>query len=63
MKEQAGRTLRPGQLVGSATIPPRLKAWAEEERPHGGVIFVDQRTFLSSDFGGLIRSRYSGLEH
>ena len=24
------------------TIPPVLKAWAEEERKHGGVIFVDE---------------------
>ena len=25
------------------TIPPLLKAWAEEGRHHGGVIFVDSR--------------------
>jgi hypothetical protein len=38
------------------TIPPLLKRWAEEGRSHGGVIFVDQRTIPSSDFGGLIRA-------
>jgi hypothetical protein len=38
------------------TIPPLLKAWGEEERKHGGVIFVDERTILPSDTGGLIRS-------
>ena len=29
------------------TIPPLLKLWAEEERSHGGVIFVDERDFLA----------------
>jgi hypothetical protein len=38
------------------TIPPLLKTWAEEGRQHGGVIFVDERTIPSSDFGGLIRA-------
>ena len=37
------------------TIPPLLKAWGEEERKHGGVIFVDERTISPSDTGGLIR--------
>jgi len=39
-----------------ATIPPLLKTWAEEGRSHGGVIFIDQRTIPSSDFGSLIRA-------
>jgi len=34
------------------TIPPLLKLWAEEERRHGGVIFVDEKTISPSDFGG-----------
>ena len=37
------------------TIPPLLKAWAEAGRVHGGVVFVDNKTIPSSDFGGLIR--------
>jgi hypothetical protein len=36
------------------TIPPLLKTWAEEERTHGGVIFIDEKTISSADFGGLI---------
>ena len=36
------------------TIPLLLKTWGEEQRKHGGVIFVDDRTI--SDAGGLIRS-------
>ncbi|HTQ58866.1 MAG TPA: hypothetical protein VMI32_01480 [Candidatus Solibacter sp.] len=38
------------------TIPPLLKAWAEEGREHGGVIFVDEKTFSPSDTGGLVRA-------
>jgi hypothetical protein len=38
------------------TIPPLLKTWAETGRDHGGVIFVDEKTIMSSDIGGLIRS-------
>ena len=36
------------------TIPPLLKLWAEAGTDHGGVIFVDEKTILPSDFGGLI---------
>lgn len=36
------------------TIPPLLKAWAEEGQKHGGVIFVDEKTISPSDVGGLI---------
>jgi hypothetical protein len=36
------------------TIPPLLKAWAEEERTHGGVVFVDERTISPADIGGLV---------
>jgi hypothetical protein len=39
-----------------ATLPPILKSWGEEGRNHGGVIFVDQKTIPSSDFGSLIRA-------
>jgi hypothetical protein len=37
-------------------IPALLKAWAEEERKHGGVIFVDEKTISPSDTGGLVRA-------
>ncbi len=36
------------------TIPPLLKTWAEEERTHGCVIFVDERTISPADIGGLV---------
>jgi hypothetical protein len=38
------------------TIPPLLKLWAEEERSHGGVIFVDEKTISPADVGGLVRA-------
>jgi hypothetical protein len=38
------------------TIPPLLKAWAEEDRKHGGVIFVDEKTIAQADIGGLVKA-------
>jgi hypothetical protein len=38
------------------TIPPLLKTWAESGRQHGGVIFVDNKTIPTSDFGAIIRA-------
>ena len=38
------------------TIPPVLKAWGEEGRSHGGVIFVDEKTIPPSDTGSLVRT-------
>jgi len=38
------------------TIPPLLKAWAEQGRAHGGIIFVDEKTIRPPDIGGLVRS-------
>jgi hypothetical protein len=38
------------------TIPPLLKCWAEEERSHGGVIFVNEKTISPADIGGLVRA-------
>jgi hypothetical protein len=35
------------------TIPIVLKAWAQEGRSHGGVIFVDEKTIAPPDIGGL----------
>jgi hypothetical protein len=36
------------------TIPLLLKTWAEEERTHGGVVFVDEKTISPADIGGLV---------
>jgi len=36
------------------TIPPLLKTGAEEERTHGGVVLVDERTISPADIGGLV---------
>jgi len=38
------------------TIPPLLKAWAEEERSHGGVIFVDEKSISQAEIDGLVSS-------
>jgi hypothetical protein len=38
------------------TIPPLLKAWAEEGRKHAGVIFVDEKNISPADIGGLVQS-------
>jgi len=38
------------------TIPPLLKTWAEEERTHGGVVFVDEKIISPADIGGLVRA-------
>jgi len=38
------------------TIPPLLKRWHEEARPHAGVIFVDEKTISPADIGGLLRA-------
>jgi hypothetical protein len=36
------------------TIPPLLKIWAEEERTHDGVVFVDEKTISPADLTGLV---------
>lgn len=38
------------------TIPSLLKEWAEVGQKHAGVILINQRTFRSNDFGGLLRA-------
>lgn len=38
------------------TIPPLLKAWAEEDRRHGGLIFVDEKTISPANVGALTRA-------
>jgi hypothetical protein len=55
LKEAAAQKLTP-VTYDRKTIPPLLKSWAEAERDHGGVVFVDNKTIPSSDFGGLIQA-------
>lgn len=37
------------------TIPPVLWDFALAERPHAGVVFVDEKTIAQNDIGGLVR--------
>jgi hypothetical protein len=53
---QAARQGRTLVTYDRRTIPPLLKNWGEEERKHGGVVFVDERTIPPSDHGGLVRA-------
>lgn len=36
------------------TIAPLLKSWGEQEIPHGGIVFVNTRTFAPQNVGGLV---------
>jgi hypothetical protein len=38
------------------TIGTLLKDWADAGESHAGVIYVDRRTILQSDIGGLVRA-------
>jgi len=38
------------------TIAPLLKSWMEQGIDHGGVVFIDEKTIASQDFGGLVKS-------
>ena len=38
------------------TITPLLAAWGTAGIDHNGVVFIDQRTIRSNDFGGLVRA-------
>lgn len=38
------------------TIPTLLVEMGESGSSHAGVIFVDERTIVPSDFGGLVRA-------
>ena len=40
------------------TIPPLLKARAEEGRRNAGVIFVDEKTIFPADIGGHVRALF-----
>ena len=39
-----------------ASIPDFLREFAQNQKDHSGVIFVDTRTFRPSDIGGLARA-------
>ncbi|MDO8669861.1 MAG: DUF5615 family PIN-like protein [Dehalococcoidia bacterium] len=56
--EMLSAALEDGRVVVTCdcrTIPLLLKNWAEQERSHGGVIFVDDRAVSPNDVGGLLR--------
>lgn len=37
-----------------STIAPLIKSWTEQGIKHGGVIFIDEKTPRTNDFGALI---------
>lgn len=38
------------------TIPPLLRAWGERGVDHGGVIFVDNKSFAQNDISGISKA-------
>lgn len=38
------------------TVPPLLRVWGERGVDHGGVIFVDSRSFAQNDIGGISKA-------
>lgn len=38
------------------TIPPLLRDWGERGIDHGGVIFVDNKTFAQNDISGISKA-------
>ena len=38
------------------TIPPLLRAWGERGIDHGGVIFVDNKSFAQNDVSGISKA-------
>jgi hypothetical protein len=38
------------------TIPPLLRTWGERGIDHGGVIFVDDKSFAQNDIGGIAKA-------
>ena len=38
------------------TIPPLLRAWGERGIDHGGVIFVDHKSFAQNDVSGISKA-------
>jgi hypothetical protein len=50
---EAGLTL---VTFDQQTILPLVSEWGADGPEHAGVVFIDQRTVASHDFGGLIRA-------
>ena len=44
------------------TIPPILKEWGTSGVFHSGVVFIDNRTIASNDFGIMVRALISFYE-
>jgi uncharacterized protein DUF5615 len=38
------------------TIPPLLSEWAADREAHAGILFVDDASIRSNDFGGLVKA-------
>ncbi len=38
------------------TIPNLLRLWADQDIEHGGVIFIDEKSFAQNDVGGIARA-------
>jgi hypothetical protein len=38
------------------TIPKLLRSWADQDIAHGGVIFIDEKSFAQNDVGGIARA-------
>jgi hypothetical protein len=36
------------------TIPSILKTWSEQNKAHGGIVFIDEKTLRPNDIGGLV---------
>ena len=53
---EAGRLEWTLVTYDQATIPPLLKAWAEEGLDHGGVIFLNDSRFPQRDLGAILRA-------
>lgn len=47
------------QFLADGLVSVRTLLWAEKERSHGGVIFVDEKTISPADIGGLVRALIS----
>jgi len=56
LSEPGGEKPRTRVTYDRRTIPPLLKAWAERDRRHGDVIFVDEKMISPADTAGFVRA-------